>query len=334
VPNPDCNSDPCSQITCPTGQGCVNMGAGIQSGPICVPIKPCDPNPCTDLKTVCVAEIDVVTTANAAGVSTLTDAKPFKCVPVPDPAPTKCDPNPCFNGGICTDGACKCQNGFSGRFCGDLDCLACSLADTKQCRTANAVLSSDGTTTSQFCVCNDARISGAGCGVVSSPDGTVSPVTTVPTRDTTVKASVTGTLGTSFNLQGGRLDPTDIRWKGDTIVVNIDRLDANGVVTPGPLPKGSFAWITLCSSAFVSTQPPQLFLVEPTELKNNDAVCADVNAGATVPAKTFDATGNCWTFPVCHASTYGSGTLAPVGANGAATVGVSLVTLALGLVVL
>ena len=28
-----------------------------------------------------------------------------------------CKPNPCKNGGTCTDGACKCATGFSGGKC-------------------------------------------------------------------------------------------------------------------------------------------------------------------------------------------------------------------------
>ena len=30
-----------------------------------------------------------------------------------------CNPNPCLNGGTCTEGDCSCESGFSGPRCGD-----------------------------------------------------------------------------------------------------------------------------------------------------------------------------------------------------------------------
>jgi len=67
-------------------------------------------------------------------------------------------------------------------------------------------------------------------------------------------------------------------------------------------------------------------------LRDSKAVCDEINAGGTAPPKTTFSAPNCWTFPVCHASTYGAGD--PLEANGAAMLAASIGSLALGLFVL
>lgn len=314
------------------------MGSGIVAGPMCVPRDPCNPNPCSDTKTVCKAAIDVST--NTVGVSSLGGARAFMCVPVPIPDPTTCDPNPCANGGLCFKSAagpvCRCQKGWTGRFCLNLDCEDCSLTTTKQCRTPNAVLSNDGATYREFCVCNEIRIKGDACNTVESgTDGRVSPDVIVPIRDgTDSKAAVTGTSHTSFQIKGGRLEQSsEAKFKGDPIVVELDRLDADGKSKPGPLAKGDFARIKICSQTFLSTKEPDLFLVESTGLRDSKKVCVEINAEATIPGKTF-VEPNCWVFPVCHASTYAAGTPVDPTANHAAIAGLSVVAGGLGLLAL
>jgi len=340
VPNPDCNiPDPCSTVKCQDGFRCVNMGSGIVAGPMCVPTDPCNPNPCTDTKTVCKATIDVTTTNNVGGVSSFAGVKAYICAPIVDPNPLTCDPNPCGNGGICyksTIGpACKCQLGWNGRFCFDLDCKACSLTSTQQCRTPNAVLSTDGATYKESCVCNDVRITGDACNTAQSgTGGKVSPDVTVATQESSdCKASVTGTSSSSFQIKGGRLDPANEKQFNDKpIVVELDRLSDDGKFIPGPLPKGEFAHIKICLATFVSAKEPELFLVESTGLKNSVKVCAEINGEASLPQKTFVGP-NCWDMPVCHASTYAVGTPAS-STNDAAFVGLSVLTLGFGLLAL
>jgi hypothetical protein len=330
VPNPKCNApDPCTSA-CP--DRCVNMGAGIAAPPICVPRDPCSPNPCA-ANTVCKAAIDVSATAAATG--SFTGASPYICVRL-TPS-TTCEPNPCANGGLCSlsNGApvCRCQKGWTGKLCLSLDCEVCYQTDTKQCSTPNSVLSTDGTTVRESCVCDEARISGVACNTAQSgTDGRVSPQLIVPTNDKNLdgRVSVTGSVGTSFRIQGGSLDSgRTTTFRGEPIVVEIDRLNADGTSKPGPLDKGDYAWIQICSSTFVETKAPVLFLVDSTGMRNSVDVCAEINVGVTLPRKSF--TSPCWKYPVCHASTYAAGT--PAEASSAPFFGMSIVTF-LGFLVL
>jgi hypothetical protein len=264
------------------------------------------------------------------------DAKPYRCVPVTDPAPVNCLINPCQNKGVCdiTAGvvSCNCQGGYSGNLCQNLDCSGCAATDTKSCSTPNAVLSNDGTTVKESCVCNSLSIKGDGCNIVESSDGKTSPVIPIPTAKVDGKGSITGAGSDTFSLKGGILDSNQIKlFNGDPFVVDIHRTDVDGTPKPGPLPVGVFAKITLCDPRYDANKEPTLFLVE-ANLKDSKTICADINAGAAVPPKTF-AAPNCWTFPVCHASTYATGD--PIGqASDATTFAASLVTLGLGLFVL
>jgi hypothetical protein len=162
----------------------------------------------------------------------------------------------------------------------------------------------------------------------------------VPTTDKNLdgRVSVTGTTGTSFQIQGGRLISitTVGRFKGEPIVVEIDRLDADGKSNPGPLVKGDYAYIQICSSTYVETEAPVLFLVDSTRMRKSLDVCTEINVGATVPSKSFipgvSPSPPCWKYPVCHASTYAAGT--PIDeTSGAPFVGMSIVAF-LGLVAL
>ena len=50
------------------------------------------------------------------------------------PIPTDpCDPNPCSNGGICSNGKCTCINGFTGKYCDDApECIVDEQCDELQ----------------------------------------------------------------------------------------------------------------------------------------------------------------------------------------------------------
>jgi hypothetical protein len=196
------------------------------------------------------------------------------------------------------------------------------------------VLSNDGTGVRQSCVCSSTSVKGDGCNIVQSgTDGKPSPDVPVPSREIDNKASITSGGSNSFQLKGSRLDSAQsILFKGDPVIVEIDRLDADGKSTPGPLAKGTFAEIKICSPRYDANSDPKLFLVE-AKLKDSRTVCDEINAGATVPPKTFTAP-NCWTFPVCHASTYGAGDASLSEASSAAVIAASVGTLAIGLFVL
>jgi hypothetical protein len=213
--------------------------------------------------------------------------------------------------------------------CQNIDCDACAASN--ECRTPNPVLSKDGTTTKLSCVCINTSIKGDACNiVVSGKDGTPSPDIRVPTANVDGKASITGAGGDAFQLRGGRIDPDKTsQFTDKPIVVDIDRLDANGAPKPGPLATGVYARIKLCSSLFVDTKEPELYLVEAA-LKASKAVCEEINGGTAPPKPTF--ADGCWTFYVCHASTYAGGTLGF--ANDAVVAGVSIVSVGLGLFVL
>jgi hypothetical protein len=279
---------------------------------------------------VCQKAVDIASTGLVA------DAKPYRCIPVTDPVPVSCSPeNPCQNKGACdvTAGVltCNCQAGYTGKLCQDLDCSGC--ANDKTCSTPNAVISNDGTTVKQSCVCNSLSIKGDGCNIVESSGGKPSPIIPIPTGKVDGKASIIGAGTDVYSLTGGVLDAIRTKlFNGDPVVVDMHRLDViDGKPKPGPLPPGEFPKITLCDPRFESTKEPNLYLVE-TNLKDSKTVCAGINVGTTVPPKTFSAP-NCWTFPVCHASTYATGT--PIGeASGATMLAASFVTLILGLFLL
>jgi hypothetical protein len=196
------------------------------------------------------------------------------------------------------------------------------------------VISTDGTKVRESCVCNGTSIKGDGCNIVQSSDGKPSPLVPIPTTEITGKASITNTGAgkDTISLLGGILDAIQNKLlRGPVVVVDINREDVDGNAKPGPFPSGEFAKITLCDSRYDSTKEPTLFLVEANKVRDSKTVCAEINVGKTVPPSSASGP-NCWTFPVCHASTYATGTL--VETSDAPKVAASLLTLVLGLLAL
>ena len=80
-----------------------------------------------------------------------------RCVVKPAPS-DPCDPNPCSNGGICSNGECTCINGFTGKYCDDApECIVDEQCDILQfcqnyvcvCQNLEACL----TQNAETCVC-------------------------------------------------------------------------------------------------------------------------------------------------------------------------------------